>query len=182
MQGSCDALSEIINHLRDRGQATKYVSWDEFNQLCSTLLVREENPPGAAGMSGVASHNSEAPSSPRRGEKGWEDVDSMYTDPEFKTGCLLFTQFFKGEENFYGCSYVERSKEIRLAYVCGFRNALLEALEWVSKIHQMDLTRGNFLLNVFCFPKFGLEIKTVLTSSVLRSNACRLCCANSKNC
>lgn len=55
------------------------------------------------------------------GERGWEKVDAMYTDVDFRIGCYIFTQFYK-----------QRTREIRLAYVCGFRDALSEILDWAS--------------------------------------------------
>lgn len=130
LQGSCDALCELLVYMRERGQATKFITWDEVNQHCSLLLAREEHPPGAVELPSAAAPAAEVAAAAPRGDRGWEDVDSMFTDPEFKSGCYLFTRFFK-----------ERTREIRLAYVCGFRNALLEALDWVSKMHQMDPAR-----------------------------------------
>lgn len=29
------------------------------------------------------------------GDPSWEEVDAMYTDPEFRAGCLVFTQFYR---------------------------------------------------------------------------------------
>ena len=64
------------------------------------MLRREEHPPDSEEP--VA-----APSPMRRrsvvqfaradGARGWESADTMYTDADFKSGCLAFTHFFKGE-------------------------------------------------------------------------------------
>ncbi|EDQ92243.1 uncharacterized protein MONBRDRAFT_36037 [Monosiga brevicollis MX1] len=49
---------------------------------------------------------------------GWEDVDSMYVDPEFRLATVGLTHFYK-----------HRTMEIRLAFVAGFRDALAEILQ-----------------------------------------------------
>lgn len=54
-------------------------------------------------------------------EGPWDAADSMFGDDLFKSGCVLFTQFYK-----------ERTKEIRLAYVCGYRDALDDIMKWAS--------------------------------------------------
>ena len=68
---------------------------------CALLLAREEHPAGAE-ASGRA-HGGRAGAAPLAvaplpaGGDGWEPVDSMYGDEAFRVGCVLFTQFYRGE-------------------------------------------------------------------------------------
>lgn len=54
-------------------------------------------------------------------EGPWDATDSAFRDELFRVGCFLFTQFYK-----------ERTKEVRLAYVCGYRDALAYAVSWAK--------------------------------------------------
>ena len=83
--------------------------------VASSLLLSEQRPAGVTAAVPPASCTSTvaavAAASPRvvagpppedgqgsYGEPidGWADVDRMYIEPEFKAGCLAFTQFYKG--------------------------------------------------------------------------------------
>ena len=71
-------------------------------------------------------------------ERGWECADAMYTDQDFKLGCLAFTSFYKGSIHHsvtHALTTPERTKEIRLAFVCGYRDAMLDILAWARGSH-----------------------------------------------
>lgn len=89
-----------------------------LSDACNHLLTVQERPRGGAGAAAAGPATSIPPPEAEAEDEGpWDAADSAFTDDLFRTGCFLFTQFYK-----------ERTKEIRLAYVCGYRDALGEVM------------------------------------------------------
>ena len=64
---------------------------------CTHLCQESPKEEGGGPVGGMDAASTAAP----RGRadsrnKGWEFADAMYTDPDFKLGCLAFTAFYKG--------------------------------------------------------------------------------------
>ena len=96
---------------------------------------REEG--GGNAMDSLTPRSARARGSEGR-ERGWESADAMYTDQDFKMGCLAFTSFYKGAAAPHVPPLTagpERTKEIRLAFVCGYRDAVLDILTWARGSH-----------------------------------------------
>eukprot|EP01147_Barroeca_monosierra_P008241 gene8241-829_t len=64
-----------------------------------------------------------------RNNFGWDFVDETLQDQEFLKARLTLAEFNK-----------MRAKEIRLAYVCGYRDALKQLLEWFRQEQSRDKT------------------------------------------
>ena len=154
IRGAMAALEEVLEWCKLNSELM-HTSLTELSSLCSTMLRREEHPPDSEEPAAVPSpmrRRSVVQFARPDAARGWESADTMYTDADFKSGCLAFTHFFKGEvlllllllllllfagelcliENSYrsSCVPAERTKEIRLACVCGFRDALTDLLNW----------------------------------------------------
>lgn len=94
-----------------------------LSDACNHLLTVQERPRGGAGAAASTGPATTIPppEAEAEDEGPWDAADSAFTDDLFRTGCFLFTQFYK-----------ERTKEIRLAYVCGYRDALGEVMSVAS--------------------------------------------------
>eukprot|EP00043_Microstomoeca_roanoka_P010553 m.100116 g.100116 ORF g.100116 m.100116 type:complete len:342 (-) comp14925_c0_seq8:159-1184(-) len=55
-------------------------------------------------------------------DHGWQHVEGMHVESDYTKARLALAEFNK-----------IRTKEIRLAYVCGFRDALKQMLDWIQK-------------------------------------------------
>eukprot|EP00040_Diaphanoeca_grandis_P039938 m.260663 g.260663 ORF g.260663 m.260663 type:complete len:333 (+) comp40424_c0_seq1:291-1289(+) len=123
-QASTDTLSWISQTYNGR-----QVPCVKLQEMCIAMLKIQEKPtqrPNSAPLQQTSNGglNMEIPHSRESDEDEgpWDAADSAFSDDLFKTGCVLFTQFYR-----------ERTKEIRLAYVCGYRDALDDIMKWGSR-------------------------------------------------
>ena len=115
LQGSCDSLSHLLQNLKEHGACEGVVSFHALRTICTRLLEQHPIPPasdiGGAGAP-PPSHSYSFHQAPFGGRTAATlpeqagassaaqgssfDTDGMFVDPEFKLGCYLFTQLFKG--------------------------------------------------------------------------------------
>eukprot|EP00045_Choanoeca_perplexa_P017957 m.272684 g.272684 ORF g.272684 m.272684 type:complete len:376 (+) comp17679_c0_seq2:6332-7459(+) len=118
-EGCVYGLKQLELALPSRPQ----ISLQALNQLCHRLLQKEQ----------AQKHATVAPLPPtpypalpelsglRTSHNGWEDVDTMYLEQEFRLGSFEFTKFYK-----------HRTMEIRLAFVSGVRDVLTDLSCWAA--------------------------------------------------
>lgn len=139
LQGSCDALCDFLNRLKDRGAHEGELPFDIVNQECSHLLATRKAACPDESAAQMPSFSAEAEPSV---DGAREDGGDIFVDPEFRAGCLAFTQYFKGILKLFISDKAERTKEIRLAHAIGYRNALLELLNWAVKTRHPETFQG----------------------------------------
>eukprot|EP00041_Stephanoeca_diplocostata_P016631 m.328526 g.328526 ORF g.328526 m.328526 type:complete len:430 (+) comp20430_c0_seq1:188-1477(+) len=99
---------------------------DVLEETCKKMLRDQEHPKHAIkddeDFTSTQIPPSESDTIDMTEDEGpWDATDSAFRDELFRVGCFLFTQFYK-----------ERTKEVRLAYVCGYRDALAYAVSWAK--------------------------------------------------
>eukprot|EP00039_Didymoeca_costata_P018874 m.335343 g.335343 ORF g.335343 m.335343 type:complete len:298 (-) comp17573_c0_seq1:118-1011(-) len=123
-RGSREALMDLASWAEDQAPGV-HVPIETIGSQCFRLLRTQEGP-----QRGATRDNTDIPCVPVEDDGGscdsiresaLDSVESAFTDDMFKAGCFLFTKFYK-----------ERTKEIRLAFVCGYRDALEHVLRRLS--------------------------------------------------
>lgn len=95
------ALEQLSRRLRSM-QPRTHLAVDTLASTCQALLSAEEmlGLPEVAPLAPTALGEVPAGAAlraPLRGLRGWEDVDSMYLEPEFRLGSLAYTMLYKSK-------------------------------------------------------------------------------------
>lgn len=150
-------LSEWIS----RTHAGRQVILSTLSDICRQLLAEQESPTRATPNNGEA-HPAMVQAGPvpedrdgTQDEGPWEAADTAYVDDLFKTGCFFFTQFYK-----------ERTREIRLAFVSGYRDALAE----VSTVAAANRTSGLSSIHASVLTGISSMVASRLSSVSLRTS------------
>lgn len=103
---------------------------DRLSDACHIFLQHRERPSehgGCAAADAASTDDSDRDFMPGFSARGRDDgpavdpVDPASDDFMFNAGAILFTQFYR-----------ERTREIRLAFVCGYRDVLARAIAWAT--------------------------------------------------
>lgn len=83
-------------------QPRTHITVDALNNAAQALLSSEEllDLPEVAPVTPAGLPDPDAAATlraPLRGARGWEDVDSMFLEPEFRAGSLAYTILFKSK-------------------------------------------------------------------------------------
>lgn len=99
--GCRKGLEDLLEWLDAARTSHDVLSFEAFAEACRQLLIQREQ----AGGDSTAAHAAAIPqtlSEPTRDpstddEEGeWDAADSAFTDEDFRAGCYLFTQFYRG--------------------------------------------------------------------------------------
>ena len=133
-----------MNALKERGPREVPIHYEAINAISTQLLIRKQSPledgPAASHMQPGSYEGSLPHASPHRRD---DDGSDMFLDPEFRSGCLVFTQFFRGRLLFSILNLVFVFKGLSCALfefmlIANFSNRKIEGnsyglFDWLSK-------------------------------------------------
>ena len=92
--GAQEALTHVADWA-DRCPSAHSLVLDELADTCAALLTAQEKPP-SRGVSAGVERRPIVHDVLNEAEGGWDAADAAFADDMFKTGCFMFTQFYKG--------------------------------------------------------------------------------------
>eukprot|EP00038_Savillea_parva_P026623 m.55338 g.55338 ORF g.55338 m.55338 type:complete len:391 (+) comp7596_c0_seq1:230-1402(+) len=132
VKGSKQACVDLISFATRRFPGG-LIPLDRLSDACHIFLRHRERPSGSAESDHATEDTDFAPGFSSRGRDdapaAADPTDTTYDEYMFNAGAILFTQFYR-----------ERNREIRLAFVCGYRDALARAIAWSTANRSRDNT------------------------------------------
>lgn len=94
MTGAREALADV-GDWADRRRSAHALALDELADTCAAMLNAQEAPQPRGLAPGIERRPIVQDKVNER-EGGWDAADAAFADDMFKTGCFMFTQFYKG--------------------------------------------------------------------------------------